>query len=195
MSFRTAQAHRAPHGRRARVLELDTTAVQQRLLTDAAQQDERDDVLCHPLVLSRWRDQLAETLLAFAAAAGNPHCTGLHDLTLQQTPRTPAQLEQLHCRRRLFAARLQRRAEAIRLITSLNDALSVAERRDPSYAVLKHVADQAYNELVRRYPEQYRHIRARLSAFETRASRLQISGSRTELRRQIFEELDRRHSG
>jgi hypothetical protein len=177
------------------VLELDTPAFQQRLLTDVSRQDVRDDVLCHPLVLNRWRDQLTEILLAFAAAAGNPHCTGLHDLTRQQAPRTPAQLERLHSRRRLFAALLQRRAEAIRLITSLNDALSVAERRDPSHAVLKHVADQAYNELVRRHPEQYRHIRARLSPFETRAGRLQIPGSRAELRRQIFEELDRRHSG
>ncbi|WP_030018191.1 hypothetical protein [Streptomyces monomycini] len=151
--------------------------------------------MCHPLVLNRWRDQLTETLLAFAAATGNPHCKGLHDLTLQRTPRTPDQIERLHSQRRLFAALLQRRAEAIRLIISLNDALSLAERRDPSHAVLKHVADQAYNELVRRYPEQYRHIRARLSPFETRAGRLQIPGSRTELRRQIFEELDRRHSG
>ncbi|MGW1412698.1 hypothetical protein [Streptomyces sp. NPDC002403] len=113
---------------------------------------------------------------------------------LQQTQHTPAQLERLHVRRRLFAALLQRRAEAIRLITSLNDALSVAERRDPSHAVLKHVSNQDYNELVRRHPEQYGHIRARLSPFETRAGRLQIPGSRTELHRQIFEELDHRYS-
>ncbi|MGW1412699.1 hypothetical protein [Streptomyces sp. NPDC002403] len=52
------------------VLELGTPAFQQRLLTDASRQDERNDVLCHPLVLNRWRDQLTQTLVAFAAAAG-----------------------------------------------------------------------------------------------------------------------------
>ncbi|MGW3690559.1 hypothetical protein [Streptomyces sp. NPDC005125] len=35
--------------------------------------------------------------------SGNPHCTGRHNLTLHKTPRAPAQLEQLHARRRLFA--------------------------------------------------------------------------------------------
>ncbi|MEV5568201.1 hypothetical protein AB0L54_35910, partial [Streptomyces sp. NPDC052196] len=65
---------------------------------------------------------------------------------------------------------------------------------DPSHALLKQLADQAYDELVRRHPEHYRHIRARLSAFETRAGRLQFPGSRTELRHQILAELDHRRS-
>lgn len=42
------------------------------------------------------------------------------------------------------------------MITSLNDALSVAERREPSNALLKYVADHAWNELGRRHPEAYR---------------------------------------
>lgn len=69
-------------------------------------------MLCRPLVHNRWRDQLTEVLFAFAAAAGTPHGTGLHDLTLQQMLRTSAQLNRHHSRRRLVAALRQRRAEA-----------------------------------------------------------------------------------
>jgi hypothetical protein len=46
-------------------------------------------------------------------------------------------LEQLSGRRRLFAALLQRRSECIRLITRLNDGMTLAERRDSSYELLK----------------------------------------------------------
>ncbi|MFD6593024.1 hypothetical protein ACFWFH_05970 [Streptomyces coelicoflavus] len=173
------------------VLALDESAFRKRLLTDAGRQDERDDVLCHPLVLNRWRDQLNECLRAVAPGADNPHTKHLTDLTRTPTPRTTAQLKQLQAQRRLFAALLQRRAEAVRLITTLNDGLSIAERGDPSHALLKQAGDQAYDELVRRHPDLYQRIRAHLAGFETRYGRLQIPGSRTRLREQIFEELDR----
>ncbi|MFG2719863.1 hypothetical protein ACGFW5_16425 [Streptomyces sp. NPDC048416] len=173
------------------VLALDEPAFAKRLLADADGQDERDDVLCHPLVLNRWRDQLNNVLRAVAPSAGNPHTKNLTDLTRSPTARTAAQLEQLHARRRLFAALLQRRAEAVRLITALNDGLSLAERADPSPALLKRAGDQAYDELVRRHPDLYQRIRTHLARFETRYGRLQIPGSRTRLREQIFKELDR----
>lgn len=173
------------------VLALDESAFAKLLLADAGGQDERDDVLCHPLVLNRWRDQLNEMLRAVAPSAGNPHTKNLTDLTRTPTARTTVQLEQLNARRRLFAALLQRRAEAVRLITTLNDGLSLAERTDPSHALLKRAGDQAYDELVRRHPDLYQRIRTHLSRFETPYGRLQIPGSRTQLREQLFKELDR----
>ncbi|MFC7986365.1 hypothetical protein [Streptomyces sp. NPDC057336] len=173
------------------LLELDRSAFQRRIIADAAQQDGRDDALCHPLVLNRWRDGLSAALTATAASAGNPHTRHLHDLTRTSLPRNAAPIGQLHDRRRLFAALLQRRAEAIRLITALNDGMCLAERRDPSYELMKKAGDQAYDEVVRRHPGLYQCIRAHLARYETRYGRLRFTGSRAELRSHVFEELDR----
>ncbi|MFF2184020.1 hypothetical protein [Streptomyces sp. NPDC058155] len=172
------------------VLALDGQAFRRRLIADAGQHDGRDDALCHPLVLNRWRDELKATIADIAPLAESPTTKRLHDLPLVRTHRSTAQLEQLHSRRRLFASLLQRRDESIRLITTLNDALTLSERSDPSYARLKHAADQAYDELVRRHPDLYQYIRARLAPHETRQGRLLIQGSRTCLKQQIFAALD-----
>lgn len=173
------------------LLELDGPALRRRIVADAAQQDAREDALCHPLLLNRWRDQLTETLVEMAPSANNAHTKHLHDLALTSRPRSNAQLRRLHDRRRMFAALLQRRSESVRLITSLNDGMSLAERRDPSYQLLKKAGDQAYNELVRRHPDLYRHIRARLARYETRYGRLQLTEPRAQLRARIYDELDR----
>jgi hypothetical protein len=176
------------------LLELDKQAFRQRLIVDAGRNDTRDDVLCHPLLLNRWRDQLNEALTDIAPSAQNPHARYLHDITRTDTVRSAAQLRRLHGRRRLFAALLQRRSECIRLITTLNDAMSLAERRDPSYELLKEAGARAYDELVRRHPALYQLILARLAPYETRPGRLEITGSRAQLRDQIFDELDCLHA-
>ncbi|MEV8398044.1 hypothetical protein [Streptomyces niveus] len=173
------------------VLTLDSQAFRRRLIADAGQHDGRDDALCHPLVLNRWRDELKVVLAEIAPLAENPTTKRLHDLPLVGSRRSTAQLEQLHSRRRLFSALLQRRDESVRLITTLNDALTLAEKSDPSYVRLKQSADQAYDELVRRHSGLYQYIRARLAPHETRQGRLLIQGSRTCLKQQIFAELDR----
>lgn len=173
------------------LLELDGLAFRRRIVADAARQDARDDALCHPLVLNRWRDQLTEALIEMAPSAHNPHPKHLHDLTLTGRHRHAPQLGQLHGRRRLFAALLQRRSESIRLITALNDGMTLAEHRDPSYKLLKQAGDQAYDELVRRHPDLYRHIRAHLARYETRYGRLQLTEPRAQLRARIYDELDR----
>ncbi|WP_461025853.1 zinc finger domain-containing protein [Streptomyces sparsus] len=176
------------------VIQLDDPAFHRRLIADASRQDGRDDALCHPLVLNRWRDQLNEAITQIAPSAENPTTKGLHDLTSDRRRRGTAQLEQLSSRRRLFAVLLQRKDECIRLITALNDALSLAEHRDPSHAKLKQAADQAYDELVRRHPNLYQHIQAFIAPHTTRYGRLRIQGSRSHLQRQLFDELDRMHS-
>ncbi|MER7805127.1 hypothetical protein ABTX71_32965 [Streptomyces parvulus] len=173
------------------LLELDGSAFQQRIIADAARQDTRDDALCHPLVLNRWRDQLTEALAGIAASAGNPHIRHLHDLTRASLPRSTAQIRQILGRRRLFAALLQRRTESIRLITALNDGMSLAERRDPSYALLKKAGDQAYDELVRRHPDLYQCIRTHLARYETRYGRLKLTVPKGQLRSEVFHDLDR----
>jgi hypothetical protein len=68
--------------------------------------------------------------------------------------------------------------------------MSLAERRDPSYELLKKAGSQAYDELVRRHPYLYQHIRNHLAQYETRYGRLQLTGSRAQVRNQIFQELD-----
>ncbi|WP_406467812.1 hypothetical protein [Streptomyces sp. NBC_01594] len=176
------------------VLELDSPAFHRRLIADAGRQDGRDDTLCHPLVLNRWRDQLNEAIVQIAPSAENPTTKGLHDLVPTGRVRSAAQLGQLNGRRRLFASLLQRRDECIRLITALNDGLSLAEHRDPSHAKLKQAADQAYDQLARRHPDLYQRIRALIAPYETRYGRLRIRGSRALLQHQVFEELDRMHS-
>ncbi|MCX2182660.1 hypothetical protein KV205_19305 [Streptomyces sp. SKN60] len=145
------------------LLATDDHAFRRRLIADATQQDARDDALCHPLVLNRWRDQLNHSLTDLAPAAENPTTKRLHDLTPTGRARSASQIEQLAGRRRLFAALLQRRAECTRLITDLNDTMTLAEQADPSYTKLKQAADQAYSELVRQHPDLYQRIRSALT--------------------------------
>ncbi|WP_345655643.1 hypothetical protein [Streptomyces tremellae] len=171
-------------------LDLDAPAFERRVIADATRHADRDDTLCHPLVLNRWRDQLNTSLTRIAPTVENPHTRYLKPLTLNGPTPSSARREQLHRRRRLFAALLQRRDESLRLITTLNDGMSIAERRDPSHALMKKIGDQTYDELVRRHPELYRHIRACLARYETRYGRLQIPEPRAQLRTQIFDELD-----
>ncbi|WP_344409320.1 hypothetical protein [Streptomyces viridochromogenes] len=172
------------------LLELEEPGFRRRLIADASRNDVRDDALCHPLLLNRWRDQLDEVLAGLAASAGNPHTRHLHDITRDSTPRSVTHVERLAGRRRLFAALLQRRSECLRLITALNDGMSVAERRDPSFDLMKQAGARAHDELARRHPDLYRRIRTRLARYETRYGRLAITGSRAQLREQIFDELD-----
>ncbi|MBZ9593544.1 hypothetical protein K7B06_00285 [Streptomyces erythrochromogenes] len=173
-----------------RTLSLDDDAFRRRLFADAGKQNGRDDVLCHPLVLNRWRDQLHAVIGDLKPSAHTRALTGLHNVPAHSRHST-ASLRQLHDRRRLFTALLQRREECTMLITQLNDALTLAEQRDPSYLQLKRAADLAYDELVRRHPDLYRHIRAALQQYETRYGRLSMTGSRSDLRRQVFAELER----
>ncbi|MFI0990660.1 hypothetical protein [Streptomyces exfoliatus] len=172
-------------------LSLDDAAFRRVLLKDAGMQNGRDDVLCHPLVLNRWRDQLhAEIGDLKPSAQGRP---GLGGVPAHSRPST-TWLRQFHDRRRLFTALLQRREECTMLITQLNDVLTLAEQRDPSYRRLKDAADLAYDELVRRHPVLYRHIRAALQPYENRHGRLSLHGSRSDLRRQVFTELTHLHA-
>ncbi|MFE1519605.1 hypothetical protein ACFW9I_22745 [[Kitasatospora] papulosa] len=173
------------------LLTLDDHAFRRCLIEDASRQNDRDDNLCHPLVLNRWRDQLNAAIADLAPAAENPTTRHLHDLALTGTPRAIGRIDQLTGRRRLFASLLQRRSECVRLITDLNDTMTLAERADPSYSQLKRAADQAYDELVRRHPDLYHRIRAALAPYETRYGRLERRTPRAELRDQIFASLDK----
>ncbi|MFE3379349.1 hypothetical protein [Streptomyces anulatus] len=174
------------------LLALDDHAFRRCLIEDASRQNARDDSLCHPLVLNRWRDQLNAAIAALAPAAENPTTRHLHDLATAANPRPAGRVDQLTGRRRLFAALLQRRSECVRLITDLNDTMTLAEQADPSYHQLKRAADQAYDELVRRHPDLYHRIRTALAPYETRYGRLERRTPRAALRDQIFAGLDQR---
>ncbi|MEU9064583.1 hypothetical protein AB0D13_38545 [Streptomyces sp. NPDC048430] len=176
-----------------RLLGLEDRSFRRRLIADAGRHDGRDDALCHPLVLNRWRDQLHAVIADLAPSAQSSSLTHLGSFPTTREQRSAVQLRQLHGRRRLFAALLQRREECTTLITALNDTLSLAERRDPSYAQLKQAADRAYDELVRRHPGLYQHFRTALAPFETPQGRLVLPGSRSDLRCRIFADLDRTH--
>ncbi|MFF3034776.1 hypothetical protein ACFVS7_27670 [Streptomyces rubiginosohelvolus] len=172
------------------LLVLDDHAFRRCLIEDASRQNARDDALYHPLVLNRWRDQLNAAIAALAPAAENPTTRHLHDLAAAAAPRPASRVDQLTGRRRLFAALLQRRSECVRLITDLNDTMTLAERADPSYHQLKRAADQAYDELVRRHPDLYHRIRTALAPYETRYGRLERRTPRADLRDQIFAGLN-----
>ncbi|WP_399135989.1 hypothetical protein Q3A86_36480 [Streptomyces sp. NBUA17] len=51
--------------------------------------------------------------------------------------------------------------------------------------------DRAHDELARRHPDLYQHIRAHLARHESRYGRLELTVSRGQLRAQIYDELDR----
>ncbi|SCE61070.1 hypothetical protein GA0115253_109021 [Streptomyces sp. Termitarium-T10T-6] len=72
------------------LLALDDHAFRRCLVEDASRQNARDDALCHPLVLNRWRDQLDAAIAALAPAAENPTTRYLHDLAAAAAPRPPA---------------------------------------------------------------------------------------------------------
>ncbi|MFD7854507.1 hypothetical protein ACFV6B_09515 [Streptomyces microflavus] len=176
------------------LLALDDHAFRRCLIEDASRQNARDDALCHPLVLNRWRDQLNAAIAALAPAAENPTTRHLHDLATAANLCPANGVDQLIGRRRLFAALLQRRSESVRLITDLNDTMTLAERADPSYHLLKRAAGQAYDELVRRHPDLYHRIRIALAPYETRYGRLQRQIPRADLRDHIFARLDQGRS-
>lgn len=174
-----------------KLLDLDDVAFRSRVCADAGSQNLRDDNLCHPLVLNRWRDELTCALHQLAPSAQNPSPDRLCPLPVV-TPRSTVQIDALIRTRQLFAALVQRRDESIRLLADLTDMLTITERRDPSYSLLKQAGTQAYDELVRRHRHLYQHIRTRLAPYETRYQRLDLPpGARATLRREIFAELDR----
>ncbi|SCK54189.1 hypothetical protein YUYDRAFT_07111 [Streptomyces sp. ScaeMP-e48] len=68
------------------LLTLDDHAFRRCLIEDASRQNARDDALCHPLVLNRWRDQLNAAIAALAPAAENPTTRHLHDRNGRKPP-------------------------------------------------------------------------------------------------------------
>lgn len=95
-------------------------------------------------------------------------------------------------RRTLFAALVQRAAEARREIQAVHDALTLAEHADPETAALRHAGQQATAELVRRHRGLYHLIRTHLEPHQTRYGRLLPldADARRTLKRQVWTALD-----
>ncbi|MFF2792835.1 hypothetical protein ACFVT6_39865 [Streptomyces sp. NPDC058049] len=83
------------------VLTLGDAAFRRRLLADAGRQNGRDDVLCHPLVLNRWRDQLHAVIGDLKPGAHGRVLTGFRGVPAHGR-HSAASLRRFHDRRRLF---------------------------------------------------------------------------------------------
>ncbi|MFJ5882610.1 hypothetical protein [Kitasatospora cineracea] len=155
------------------VLALGDVEFRRRVLDDAGRHGNRDDVLCHPVLLHRWSEQL-KVLRSAAAPKAHNRCT--RTLTplpwAKLTGMPPGQITQLSARRRLLASLLQRSGENRRLTQSTMDVIAVANQVAPGAKVAASAAQAASEELVRRHPDLYRTVRACLEPYETRYGRI-----------------------
>ncbi|MET8699829.1 hypothetical protein ABZW10_13300 [Kitasatospora sp. NPDC004723] len=166
---------------------MDDAQFRLRVLRDAGRQQGRDDVLCHPLVLHRWQDQL-EVLRKQLA----PDPQNQSHRTLVPLPRAAAQRSRPDnaARRRLFASLVQRTQENGRLKQTLFNSMTIAERCDPEHEALMQFVQPTYDELARRHSRVFRLIREMTAPHETRYGRF-ISCDPKERRRLRKEIIDR----
>ncbi|MFC9810516.1 hypothetical protein ACFVJM_00355 [Streptomyces virginiae] len=175
-----------------RVLALDDREFRLRVLRDASRQVDRDDTLCHPLLLHRWRRHLKVLQAEIAPGALSPSTQALPMLVWRHVRlSSPRDVSALIARRRLFANLLQRYSENRHLRHAVEDAISIAEQASPDRPLLTTAARAARDDLVRHHPDLYRSIRDVLKPHETRYGRLlqHTQLRRQELRDQVLQML------
>ncbi|MFF9051546.1 hypothetical protein ACF09Z_10410 [Streptomyces erythrochromogenes] len=180
-----------------RLRSCDDAEFRRRVLNDAGRQNDRDDILAHPLLLHRWHRQLRvlQDQVAPSARASSPR--GLDPLPWRKVGlETAEELSRLMARRTLFAVLLQRSDENRHLRNQVADAIVIAEACSPDTPVLREATTSARAELVRRHPALYRLIRDVLEPHLTRYGRLKDCSPerRRVLRSQVMKTLDQRQA-
>ncbi|MFI6003178.1 hypothetical protein ACIA98_22655 [Streptomyces sp. NPDC051366] len=167
--------HAPLHGDALRVHGMSEGEFRLRVLRDASTQADRDDALCHPLLLHRWRQHLKQLQTEVAPGALSPSAQSLAPLAWEELrPQSLHEVRELMGRRRLLGNLLQRYGENRRLRYAVHDAISIAEHAHPEKPLLMAAARDAREELGRRHPDLYKLIRNLLEPHLTRYGRLRL---------------------
>ncbi|MFD7027446.1 hypothetical protein ACFWAR_05355 [Streptomyces sp. NPDC059917] len=180
------------HGRALSMHMMSEGEFRLHVLDDASRQSDRDDALCHPLLLHRWQRHLKSLQAEVASGALSTSTQGLLPLAWEKLRlQSLREVRELMGRRRLLGNLFQRYSENRRLRYAVHDAISIAEHNHPEKALLTAAARDAREELGRRHPDLYRLVRNLLDPHLTRYGRLRLrtDQDRRQLRGRVMDAL------
>ncbi|MHB9860042.1 hypothetical protein [Streptomyces sp. YIM S03343] len=176
-----------------RLLVADGATVRLAAADDAKDQEERNMVLRHPLMLGRWENALRELgeMTAERAHAETPHGLGTLPEDFYALPLEEATV--VLNARRFLAAIQQRRLEYKRHVRQITHALRERER-ESSHAIAAAEAKAAVGQLlIERRSSEYAYVRAALRPHEERDGflprSLVTSPKRAEIKRRVLAAL------
>ncbi|MFB6597162.1 hypothetical protein [Streptomyces diastaticus] len=149
------------------LLELPDDTFRAAVADDVREQNARNVLLRHPLVLRRWHAGLARLcdLTVGPARASSATALGRAPLDLAELPRQEAM--QIVNARRFFCAVQQRRLDCDRTVRTLMAEIVRRERADPVNTARREAGAYARLRLAEAHPEAYTRIREELRAFES----------------------------
>ncbi|PAX87445.1 hypothetical protein CLM83_07335 [Streptomyces albidoflavus] len=154
------------------LLELPDDTFRAAVADDVREQNARNVLLRHPLVLRRWHAGLARLceLTVGPARASSATALGRLPVDLAGLPRQEAM--QIINARRFFCAVQQRRLDCDRTVRGLMAEIVRRERADPVNAARREAGVHARLRLAEAHPEAYARIREELRAYESEPGHL-----------------------
>ncbi|MBV7252358.1 hypothetical protein GJ659_016525 [Streptomyces sp. S-2] len=154
------------------LLELPDDTFRAAVADDVREQNARNVLLRHPLVLRRWHAGLARLceLTVGPARASSATALGRLPVDLAGLPRQEAM--QIINARRFFCAVQQRRLDCDRTVRGLMAEIVRRERADPVNTARREAGVHARLRLAEAHPEAYARIREELRAYESELGHL-----------------------
>ncbi|BDH72409.1 hypothetical protein [Streptomyces sp. PLM4] len=154
------------------LLELPDDTFRAAVADDVREQNARNVLLRHPLVLRRWHVGLARLceLTVGPARASSATALGRLPVDLAGLPRQEAM--QIINARRFFCAVQQRRLDCDRTVRGLMAEIVRRERADPVNTARREAGVHARLRLAEAHPEAYARIREELRAYESEPGHL-----------------------
>ncbi|MFF8560188.1 hypothetical protein ACF06I_14895 [Streptomyces albidoflavus] len=154
------------------LLELPDDTFRAAVADDVREQNARNVLLRHPLVLRRWHTGLARLceLTVGPARASSATALGRLPVDLAGLPRQEAM--QIINARRFFCAVQQRRLDCDRTVRGLMAEIVRRERADPVNTARREAGVHARLRLAEAHPEAYARIREELRAYESEPGHL-----------------------
>ncbi|MGW4372431.1 hypothetical protein ACWEJ7_02035 [Streptomyces albidoflavus] len=175
------------------LLELPDDTFRAAVADDVREQNARNVLLRHPLVLRRWHAGLARLceLTVGPARASSATALGRLPVDLAELPRQEAM--QIINARRFFCAVQQRRLDCDRTVRALMAEIVRRERADPVNTARREAGAHARLRLAEAHPEAYARIREELRAYESEPGHLDparlTSDARGALKARLLAEL------
>ncbi|WP_436739874.1 hypothetical protein [Streptomyces sp. BBFR102] len=175
------------------LLELPDDIFRAAVADDVREQNARNVLLRHPLVLRRWHAGLARLcdLTVGPARASSATALARLPLDLAELPRQEAM--QIINARRFFCAVQQRRLDCDRTVRTLMAEIVRRERTDPVNTARREAGGYARLRLAEAHPEAYARIREELRVYESEPGHLDparlTSDERGALKARLLAEL------
>lgn len=160
---------------------------------DAREQNERNDLLRHPLALRRWSSALKELMeMTLEPARASSH-TALGPLTEDLRRLGHDQAIRVINARRFYCAVQQRQRECDRIVRSLMETIAERAAAAPENIARREAAEHADQLLAERHRQAYVRICEALRPYEASPGRLDpgqlTSAERSRLKSQLLEEV------